>query len=141
MPHGDWPEDAFPNSPFAAGRRVTHGFDDRSRSVVLALVPTPRSWEVPAYLEFGGWNANPPPVEHVAVHRNWHEQYGAQLVAMQFDVLEMMVARPPKTRQAALRLARDQYHYCEDIVEQGTRTLEQLASGLLRGESWFFWWD
>jgi hypothetical protein len=38
-------------------------------------------------------------------------------------------------------LARDQYLYCEDNVEQWTRTLEALAARLLRGEAWYFWWD
>jgi hypothetical protein len=107
----------------------------------VALVPTANGWEVAAWLKLGGWNANPRPADHVAIHRYWHEQHVAKLVAMKSDTVEMMVEKPPRTRKAAMRLARDQYHYCEDIVEQGTYSLEALAAGLLGGEAWFFWWD
>jgi hypothetical protein len=31
--------------------------------------------------------------------------------------------------------------YCEDVVLQGTLTLERLAATLLHGRVWFFWWD
>ena len=92
-------------------------------------------------MKWGGWNANPLPAHHVAILRYWHELYGARVVAMTQDTIEMMVNKPPTTRQGAMELARDQHHYCEDNVLQGTRTLERLAGGLLRGEAWYFWWD
>jgi hypothetical protein len=31
--------------------------------------------------------------------------------------------------------------YCEDIVIQGTQTVENLAAGLLGNNLWYFWWD
>jgi hypothetical protein len=38
-------------------------------------------------------------------------------------------------------LAKEQYAYCADIVEQGVGTIEALAATLLNGHIWFFWWD
>lgn len=51
------------------------------------------------------------------------------------------VPRPPRDRVEAKALAREQYLYCADIMEQGTNTLVKLASALLDAEAWFFWWD
>ena len=31
--------------------------------------------------------------------------------------------------------------YCDDIVSQGTMTLERLADCLKNGTVWYFWWD
>jgi hypothetical protein len=39
------------------------------------------------------------------------------------------------------QLAQEQYAYCEDIVEQGTGSLANLAATLLDAPTWHFWWD
>jgi len=49
-------------------------------------------------------------------------------------------SRPP-TREAALELAREQYVYCSDIVDQGVQTLSALAAVLMQSAWWYFWWD
>jgi len=38
-------------------------------------------------------------------------------------------------------LAREQYAYCNDLVDQGTESVAALAAGLLDGTVWYFWWD
>jgi hypothetical protein len=38
-------------------------------------------------------------------------------------------------------LAREQYLYCGDIVDQGTGTLSRLATALMADDWWYFWWD
>ncbi len=109
--------------------------------VYIAEVPTPRPWEIPAFLRYGGWNECPGPEEQVAIHRRWFERYGAELYAMAGDVVECWVARPPSTRDAAEALAREQFLYCGDIVDQGTTALLPLAAQLKGARAWFFWWD
>ena len=87
-------------------------------------------------------NECPAPEEHVAVHRYWFETYGAEIVLLSDDIVEMRVARPPTTRQAAEALAYEQFVYSGgDLVFQGTQTLLALASTLLAGRYWYFWWD
>lgn len=110
-------------------------------AVAIGLVPTRAPWEVPVYLRFGGWNACPDPVRHAALMKKWHVEYGAEVVGISRDVVEMRVQRPPTTRQAARALALEQYLYCADIVEQGVGSVGNLAAGLLRAPSWYFWWD
>jgi hypothetical protein len=73
--------------------------------------------------------------------RHWHQQYGAEVVGITHDVVEMYVPRPPTKREAAHALAREQYGYCADIVDQGVGSVGALAAGLLYAPSWYFWWD
>jgi hypothetical protein len=114
---------------------------DPAPRVHVALVPTPRHWEVPAYLRFGGFNACPSPDEHVAIWRRWHETYGAELVGISHDVVEALVSRPPTDREGAMQLAQEQYAYCDDIVSQGCGSISELAARLLDRPTWYFWWD
>jgi hypothetical protein len=63
------------------------------------------------------------------------------LVSLTNDVHEFQVTRPPRTRNAALKLAELQFDYCPDIVEQGVGSIEALAFTLLDSRMWYFWWD
>lgn len=135
---------SWPSSPLAAIEMSMHldGSSTRpKKSVILGLVPTARSWEVPAYANFGGWNACPESAAHVAVHRMWNARYRSEIASMSSDVIECTVAKPPATRDEAMFLAREQSIYCPDIVCQGVGTIENLAAALMGSESWYFWWD
>lgn len=109
--------------------------------VYIAEAKVSAGWEAFAQLAWGGFNECPFPHEHCLLHRTWAEEYGAELVSMSDAVVECRVARPPQTRQAALALAKQQYLYCPDIVDQGTESIVGLAAELLKCPYWFFWWD
>jgi hypothetical protein len=117
------------------------GTEKPLKVVNILLVPVKNGWEVPAALLFGGWNDCPAPEEQVSALRYWHDKYGAELVCLSGDVLEAQVSRPPKTKEEAMTLARQQYAYCYDIVDQGVDTIQALASTLQDGNQWYFWWD
>jgi hypothetical protein len=55
--------------------------------------------------------------------------------------MNVRVQRRPPTREAALELAREQYVYCSDIVDQGVQTLSAFAAALMENDWWYFWWD
>lgn len=133
-PLGEWPEHPQPFNGFLI-------LDQQSADLALVLIPTKQSWEVPIYLGFGGWNACPHPGEIAGLLRHWFGMWGAELVAMAFDTLELRVGRSPQERETALNLAREHYLACQDIVDQGVGSLNALAAGLLGGNTWFFWWD
>jgi len=138
-PIGEWPD-----TPLPAGPGLTIAFDLKGKpldKVHILLIPTDESAAVPAYLRWGGWNACPAPEYQVAALRSWHERYGAELIGISRDVINLRVARRPATRDAALALAREQYLYCEDIVDQGVEALAPLAAMLMQEDWWFFWWD
>lgn len=136
---GDWPEEPEESDGFSIPFDINTM--DPHPEVLIALVPTELPWTVPAYLALGGWNDCPPAAKHCAMWKLWGETYGAWPVGASNDVVEFLVERPPETREAALELAWGQYGYCHDIVDQGTGTLAKLASALLDGQTWFFWWD
>ncbi|MBC7174393.1 MAG: DUF4253 domain-containing protein, partial [Polyangiaceae bacterium] len=132
-------DDAAPFAGFATPNDLVTG---RPHPLVaVALFPVHAGFEVPALVGWGGWNACPYPEEHVSLLRHFHERFGAELVCMTQDVLELEVTRPPAHFEDALPLARLMHAYCPDIVEQGVGSVGALASGLVGGTSWFFWWD
>lgn len=136
---GDWPDE------FAGEMGIITHLDVVSRKphkeVVIGLFKLASPWESFAQINWGGWNDCPFPQEHCAVHRYWASKYGAEVVSITGDVVQCTVARPPTDREAALRLAREQYIYCYDIVDQGTETIAALAAGLVNSKYWYFWWD
>jgi hypothetical protein len=111
------------------------------REVWIALLPIDESWKATAILPWGNYNENPQPAVHTAVLRDWSRRYGAELVSMTGDVLEMSVTRPPTGEQAALALAREQFSYSPDIVQQGVGDIETLAASLQNGHAWYSWRD
>jgi hypothetical protein len=138
-PEQPWP--AAPDTTISI-HSITDGVSQKPlKEVGFALIELKHPYEAPAYLGFGGWNAAPPPEEIAAALREWEAAYGAVPIAITGDVLECMVDRPPQTPEAAFHLAAEQYMFCDDIVGQGTQTVRQLAIGLWRSPTWFFWWD
>ena len=135
---GEWPDDPSWVSDLSVIGDYSQEYFPKVHILVL---PTSESAAVPAFLQWGGWNSCPLPEHHVAALRSWHERYGAELIGLSGDVMNLRVKRRPSTRDEALAIAREQFLYCQDIVWQGTGTLAPLATTLLNGDWWYFWWD
>jgi uncharacterized protein DUF4253 len=138
-PLGEWPSEVDGSPGLSVACEV--GTGKPLRRCHIALIPTEDWTTIPAHLNWGGWNACPHPEYHVAALRSWRDRFGAELAGLAFDTMNLKVARPPATRAAALDLAREQYAYCNDIVDQGVGTLSRLAASLAAHDWWFFWWD
>lgn len=108
--------------------------------VSIVLVPTTESWQVAGFLQYGGWNDCPLPSEQVAAHRDWHYRFGAEVLGMGSDIVELVVGRPVEA-STAMQVADEQFVYCYDIVDQGTGTLDCLADTISGAKAWYFWWD
>jgi hypothetical protein len=135
----EWPGDVGPSPELTNATNISTG--EPHDRVHILLVPAKASWEVPAYLRWGGWNSCPLPAAHVAALRLWHERYGMELVGLSNDTMNLLGARSPATREEALELAQAQYRYCPDIVDQGVETVPALAASLMTSKWWYFWWD
>lgn len=72
-----------------------------------------------------------------AVVRSWEQRFGARVVGLGFDTLDLSVAAPPATTAQALRLAAEHAAFCPDNVEN----LRDYAELLLVATRWSFWWD
>jgi hypothetical protein len=136
-PVGDWPSQ-IPLSPELSVAQDRNG---PAKEVYIVLIPTDDWTTIPAHLRWGGWNSCPAPEYHVAALRSWRDRFGAELIGLAADTMNLKVARRPQNRAEALELAREQYQYCNDIVDQGVGSLSALAASLMASDWWFFWWD
>jgi hypothetical protein len=136
---GEWPAKADRNDSLLAHVEIRN--NRPKPRVYIARFPTTKSWEVFAHLRYGNWNACPDAHEHVAVVRSWHERFGAEVVAITRDTVELEIARTPRDRKQAVEVAWEQYWYCNDIVDQGVESIHRLAANLMVSRYWFFWWD
>jgi hypothetical protein len=134
---GRWP--SKPRSLCAPS--VALDYREPKKSVYVALIQTDDWTTIPAHLHYGGWNACPQPEYHVAALRSWRDRYGAELVGLSSDRIDLRVARRPQTQAEAVDLAREHYIYCNDIVDQDLGTLRNLAACLMANGWWGFWWD
>jgi hypothetical protein len=70
--------------------------------VHLIVLPTDDWTTIPAYLRWGGWNDCPAPENHVAALRSWRDRFGAELVGLSPDVMNIKVEKsrnrgPPRS--------------------------------------------
>ncbi len=109
---------------------------------LLLEIPVENPWEVVAYLPMGGWNECPDPEEMMDICKYWYEKYKAIPAVFTHDVMEFYA--PLGLNGAdSLEAAKEQYAFCPDRVDQGTRTykISELAAGLEDSHVWYFWWD
>jgi hypothetical protein len=136
---GEWPTEPAPSPGLSVAIDIVSGAPHQK--VHIALIPTDDWTTIPAHLRWGAWNGCPPPEYHVVALRSWRDRFGAELVGLSSDTMNLRVTRQPQTRSEALELAQEQYVYCSDIVDQGVGTLSALAANSMASEWWYFWWD
>ncbi|MCE9593213.1 MAG: DUF4253 domain-containing protein [Planctomycetes bacterium] len=102
----------------------------------LLFLPTPHSWDALAYLHWYG--SSPHGAHHdIALGRRWLARDGAELAMHYGTMLGAFVSRPPKSVDAAWRMARE-----HDLVAPCTlllpgTPLRRYALALLGCERWF----
>ena len=109
--------------------------------VILFEIPVKNPWEIPAWLPMGGWNECPAAEEMIAVAKYWYEKYGAVIATVSHDTLEFYVEKKVSDGEQAMELAKEQYSFCPDCVDQGVGTIGQLCESIKNSNVWFFWWD
>ncbi|MCP3997911.1 MAG: DUF4253 domain-containing protein, partial [bacterium] len=106
---GSWPAEPFVNDLLT----IPLGEGPEGR-LSLALFPCFLPWQVGAFLrEECGWLA---PAVHTSLFRRSFEQWDARIVCHSCSTVEMVVGRPPKSREEALTLAREHYCYAPDTL-------------------------
>ncbi|MEV6282523.1 DUF4253 domain-containing protein [Kribbella sp. NPDC051770] len=92
-----------------------------------------------------GWNG---PLNHsneiaplAAVLRSWEDRFGARVVKVGFDTLDVSVAAPPTSEAHALQVAAEHFAFCPDNIDQGAGSLREYAEAIQDANSWSFWWD
>lgn len=99
-------------------------------------------WEIPESIGWeGALNYSISGAEHSAVLKAWHHRYGAVLMALTFDTIELRVSNPPTDSDEVASVALEQVAYCPDAVFQGARSVTALAEQQVYSDIWSFWWD
>ncbi|MET4200619.1 DUF4253 domain-containing protein [Bradyrhizobium sp. LA6.12] len=114
------------------------------REVAALRIPTAKSWRIPVFLHYGGWNDAPSPEDMMAVAEHWHTRFGADICAIGNGTLEFRVSRPPASFQDALHLLREQLLFCQETLEDYGFSREGIQShvaSLMTSRHWVFWWD
>jgi hypothetical protein len=107
---------------------------------LIGLFPVTEGWKVPAAMKWGGRSDCPAPEIHCAVLKDWGEKYGAELVGITGNVLEVIVDHTPETREEAFEVAKLHYAYNEQGWYQ-VFGFEDLAYHIYISQVWNFWWE
>jgi hypothetical protein len=124
------------------GFRMIADRQGRPTPFIVAAVVARHTWQIPTLLSYGGWNTCPAPAVHGVVLRHWYQIYGAELVGLARDGMELALARPPRTRSDAMALAYEYATYCLDGMSlYDADDLPDLAACLIDAEVVRLWWD
>jgi hypothetical protein len=110
----------------------------------VVLVPADRPADVLAGLGWyqGNWDSAfpmPTPVAFAAVLRSWEERFGARLFALTFDTAHLLVERPPRDLDAALRVAAEHFVFSDEPGDR--QPVRTTAAEIVDAPIWRFWWD
>ena len=75
------------------------------------------------------------------VLRSWEERFGATVMHVGFDTVDLLVERPALSQQAALAVSAEHFAFCMDNIYQGVGSIQEYARGLTGATRWSFWWD
>lgn len=110
-------------------------------AIAVALLPHQQAWSAPAYFAFGGWSNNPSPAEHVGVLRHWQQRWGAELIGLGANTMDLLVRVKPTTWRQGFELAQEHIDYCPGSLHaNGITNLRELAHHLMTSPCWRFRW-
>jgi hypothetical protein len=108
----------------------------------LGLVPVERGSDALAAMGWqGARHHNPWTAPLAAVVRSWEDRFGARVVGIGFNTLDLSVAAPPATWQHALHVAAEHATFCPEIIVQGPGSLAGHAEQIRGRDTWSFWWE
>ncbi|WP_410637006.1 DUF4253 domain-containing protein [Amycolatopsis sp. lyj-346] len=107
----------------------------------LGLVQTERPADIPALLGWTGMiKCTDQVAELSAVLRSWEDRFGATLVVLGFDAIELSVAAPPRNQARALTVAAEHRAFSLPTFAGQPGNLREYASGLVQSRHWRFSW-
>lgn len=108
----------------------------------LGLVAVERPADVPAALGWTGMIKSTDQVAAVsAVLRSWEDRFGATLIVLGFDELELSVAAPPRLQSRAVVVAAEHRAFSVRSFSGQPGNLREYAAGLVHRRHWRFSWD
>lgn len=122
-----------------ANQLLPQFIDEESR---LGLVPVSRGSDVLTAL---GWSGAANHVSRTAglcaMLRSWEERFGARVLRLGPDRLDLSVAAPPHEDGHAAAVAAEHWTFCPDRVLQESGSISTYAEEIRGRRTWSFWWD
>ncbi|MEU7000668.1 DUF4253 domain-containing protein [Nonomuraea sp. NPDC046570] len=113
-----------------------------ARAMPMGLAAANRSADALAVMGWqGALHHNEWMVPLAAVVRSWEDRFGARVVGMGFNTLDLSVAAPPVGRDHAVHVAAEHWTFCPDNIVQGPGDLYGYAEQIRGRHHWSFWWD
>lgn len=113
----------------------------RAMPARVGLVAAGRPADVLAVIGWGGLaNRGESLLPLTAVLRSWEDRFGARLIDVGYADLRLFVERPPRTLEAAQRIAAEHVVLADECI-QAHRDILHIAAGLVNAPIWTFWWD
>lgn len=138
LPFGrEFPGLAQPDGPPASPRELAWG----TRSPGAARIGLAVAGRPADVLPLIGWQGvtsrygSSIPV--AAVLRSWEDRFGARLFQVGFDEIRLVVQRPPRTADGALRVAAELWSFSDEVMD-GLRDVPGIAAVVLNSPTWTF---
>jgi hypothetical protein len=126
--------------PDILANQQTRRFGDEDTR--LALVPVQRGADV---LTAVGWSGAANHVSRTAglsaILRSWEDRFGARVLRLGPDRLDVSVAAPPHEPDHAAAVAAEHWTFCPDRVFQESGSISAHANEIRGRRTWSFWWD
>jgi hypothetical protein len=106
----------------------------------IGLVAVGRPADVLPVIGWGRLAGRGEPLLLTAVLRSWEDRFGARLIDVGYADLRLLVERPPRTLEAAQRIAAEQVLVADDCID-GLRDIPHIAARLVNFPIWTFWRD
>ena len=107
----------------------------------IGLVAAGRPADVLAVIGWAGLlNRGESLLALTALLRLWEDRFGARLIQVGYADLQLLVERPPRTLEAARRIAAEQVVLADECLDALT-DIPHLATRLVNAPIWTFWWD
>lgn len=117
----------------------------KSKQFNYSIIPVEKAWMIPCYLNCGNINDQPHAVNMAALFKYWEEKYGAEFCLMDRNGdYGFRVARPPKTLEEAMIVAREHHIFCAYSLydsNYGVNSMKDMANFLIDNHGWHFWFD
>ena len=113
----------------------------------LGLVAARRPADLPAVVGWSVFGVDEPgpgarSLQVSAVLRSWATRYGARPLRIGNDaVLRVLVERPPRTYDAARRVAAEHLAFADECNGRNGYLVAELGAALIDAPIWSFWWD
>lgn len=107
----------------------------------IGLIAADRPADVLPVIGWGGLvNKGESLLPLTAILRSWEDRFGARLIDVGYADLRLFAERPPRTLQAAQRIAAEQVVLADECTG-GARYIPGIAERLVNAPIWTFWWD